>query len=69
MKDISTFKEKEAISIQLDEKVKTSVRQPLYVYMKDKKGTEIQLELYDGLVVEMGEGITYISGKVYDVFR
>ncbi|MBA4494008.1 hypothetical protein ACFO25_11355 [Paenactinomyces guangxiensis] len=43
-------------------------QKPLTVTLKTQEGKEVQINLLDGVAVELDRGITYISGKVFDIF-
>ncbi|MBA4496396.1 hypothetical protein ACFO25_00610 [Paenactinomyces guangxiensis] len=43
-------------------------RKPMTVTLKTLEGKEVQINLLDGVAVELDQGITYISGKVFDIF-
>lgn len=53
----------------LDVDYKPKVRKPVQVKLVTLSGKEIELNLLDGVVVELDEGVTYVSGKVFDVFN
>jgi hypothetical protein len=40
----------------------------LELILQSKDGQTIEITLLDAKVVEMGEGVTYVYGKNYDVF-
>lgn len=44
------------------------VSKPLTVKLQTESGQELVINLLDGMVVELDEGVTYISGKVFDIF-
>ncbi|SEN07498.1 hypothetical protein [Lihuaxuella thermophila] len=44
------------------------ISKPLTVKLESANGQELVINLLDGMVVELDEGVTYISGKVFDVF-
>ncbi|MBA4496508.1 hypothetical protein ACFO25_03995 [Paenactinomyces guangxiensis] len=43
-------------------------RKPMTVTLKTPEGKDVQINLLDGVTVELDQGITYISGKVFDIF-
>lgn len=47
---------------------KPEARKNLTIQMHTEKGIIVNLSLMDGQVTKFGNGITYLSGKVYDIF-
>ncbi|MGX9707960.1 MULTISPECIES: hypothetical protein [Laceyella] len=43
-------------------------RNPLHITLITDTGEEIHIHFVDGHMVKMDETITFISGKVYDIF-
>ncbi len=63
-------KEYDAVSYQkilLNIDVKPKERKPLMVRLNTETGEQIVLNLIDGVVMQLEEGITYVTGKVFDV--
>ncbi len=44
------------------------VSKPLTVKLEAANGQELVINLLDAMVIELDEGVTYISGKVFDIF-
>lgn len=53
--------------IMLKVDMKSKDRKPLMVRLNTESGEQIVLNLLDGVVMQLEEGITYVTGKVFDV--
>ncbi|MBA4494608.1 hypothetical protein ACFO25_12780 [Paenactinomyces guangxiensis] len=58
----------EELRVMANVDFKPKVRKSMTVKLQTKEGKELEISLLDGIVVQLDDSVTYVSGRVFDIF-